>query len=268
LGIEHIGVAFRTETISRAKRLEIEFLRAGAGKSLASSVTLACSTRGIRAAAEQAGGNVSAVLIFESARLLKKYPGFNAFYAQDAAHFYEEVNVGFALDAGSGLKVPVVRKAEKKELQQVESEWRELMVQYLANELPVESLAGGTFTITDLAQAGATFFSPLIGQNQSAILGVGAEFFTAGQDVGCFHLTLAFDHQVSNGREAAQFLADLSLRLAGYEKNWLGPAEEPYCAHCERTVSLLREFNAYLVEEIRADGANGRVCSLCIKGYQ
>ena len=261
------GVPCRTEQISRSKRLEIVLLRSGSQHALPSSVTLVCPTLGLRAAAERAGMNVSGVLVYEVARLLQKFPAFNAFFADDCHHFYQEVNVGFAFDAGQGLKVPVVRRADAKSLQEVDRELRELMVQYLNNELPVESLAGGTFTITDLAQEGTAFFSPLINQCQSAILGVGAELFAPEQSQGRFHLTLAFDHQLSNGREATHFLLDLSRRLAAYEQTW-GAAlrEEPYCHHCERTLSTLNELKAHLVEEVRCDGTKGRVCSLCLRG--
>ena len=261
------GVPHRIEEISRSKRLEIALLRSGAQHALPSAVTLTCPTLGLRAAAERAEMNLSAVLVYEAGRLLKKYPAFNAFFANGVHHFYQEANIGFAFDAGQGLKVPVLRRADEKALQELDRETRELMVQYLNNELAVESLAGGTFTITDLAQEGAAFFSPLINQGQSAILGVGAELFAPENSQGWFHLTLAFDHQLSNGREATQFLVELSRRLAAYELTWGGVRrEEPYCHHCERTLSTLREIKARLVEEVRPDGAKGRVCSLCLRG--
>jgi len=142
-----------------------------------------------------------------------------------------------------------------------------LTVKYLNDELAVESLAGGTFTISDLAHEGATFFSPLINQRQCAILGVGAEFFATGEKPGWFHLTLTFDHQLSNGREATQFLVDLSRRLSGYEKVWdAARRDEPYCRQCERTLSALHEIKAHLVEEVGRNGASSRICSLCMRG--
>ena len=45
-------------------------------------------------------GSITAIMLFEVGRLLRHYPLFNAFYAHGAAHLYEEVNIGFALDAG------------------------------------------------------------------------------------------------------------------------------------------------------------------------
>ncbi len=267
-GPHAIGQPCRIEEIPRSKRLEISLLRSSAQHALPSAVTLACPTFGLRPAAEHAGVTMSSVLVYEVGRLLKKYPSFNGFFADDRFHFYEEVNIGFALDAGAGLKVPVLRHVGDKGLEELDRELRELMVLYLNDELPRESLAGATFTITDLAQEGTTFFSPLINQRQSAILGVGAEVFAPGQRQGWFHLTLTFDHQLSNGREASRFLVDLSRRLDGYEKAWGAILrEEAYCSHCERTLSALQEIKAHLVAEVRPDGTTGRVCSLCLRGF-
>lgn len=261
------GVAFRTVELSRSKQLEISFLRSGAQHTLPCAVTLVCPTNGMRGLARRAGANVSAVLLFEVGRLLKKYPNFNAFFSEQMARFYEEVNIGFAIDAGLGLKVAVLRQADTKSLLDLDKEIQDVLVHYLNSELPKERLAGGTFTITDLAQEGATFFTPLINQGQSAILGVGAEQFAPHSTNGWFHLTLAFDHQLSNGREATQFLVDLRSRLASHEANWSAAVkEEPYCTRCERTLSMLREIRAYLVEEVRPDGCRGGICSLCLKG--
>ncbi|NBV25419.1 MAG: hypothetical protein EBS05_26335, partial [Proteobacteria bacterium] len=204
------GVPVRVEELARSKRVEISRLRAGETAALPSVVTRACPTRGLRAAAERARASMSAVLVFEVGRLLRKYPAFNACYGGSKAHFYEEVNVGFALDAGSGLKVPVLRGADQRSLAELTAELHEQQVLYLNGELPVTALAGGTFTITDLAQAGVSFFQPLISQGQGAILGVGAEQIPPGGEWGVFHLMIAFDHQLADGRQAAGFLNDLA----------------------------------------------------------
>ncbi len=262
------GVPFRVVELSRSKRVEISQLQSGMRQTLPSSVTRACPTRSLRAAAERGRASLSAVLVFEVGRLLHKYPAFNACHSNGRTYQYEAVNVGFALDAGAGLKVPVLRCADQRSLAELSSELHEQQVLYLNEELPVAALAGGTFTITDLAQEGTAFFHPLISQGQGAILGVGAETFPPGAEWGVFHLTLAFDHQLANGRMAAQFLHDLAARLSGYEAGWgAGTVEEPYCRHCERTLSALREMRGFLVLEAGQPGVGGHVCSLCLKGF-
>ena len=142
---------------------------------------------------------MTAIIVFEAARLLRKYPNFNAFYAAGDAHYYEDVNIGFAVDAGRGLKVPVIHHADRKGIIEITTEMRERVVAYLEDELPVKALTLCTFTVTDLSGEGVATFHPLINQGQSAILGICAEVFAPGSREGTFNLVLSFDHQLSEG---------------------------------------------------------------------
>jgi pyruvate/2-oxoglutarate dehydrogenase complex dihydrolipoamide acyltransferase (E2) component len=267
------GVPFRTEPLSRAKQTEIRHLHSAHQNTLPSCVTVAVPTRGLRAAAEQhlGGGNATAILLFETARLLRRYPLFNAFYAGGAANVYEEVNVGFAVDAGHGLKVPVIRTADKKALPEIAGEMQELLVQYLNGSLPPSALAGGTFTVTDLSGEGAFEFLPMLNQAQSAILGVGEEFFPPGVKEGVFNLILAFDHQLAEGRQAARFLNELRTRLQGYEAalrtDGPRPKEEPCCGECLRPLHELQASSAYLVPTVGAGRSQGLICTMCLLGW-
>jgi len=212
------GVTFRTEKLARSKRLEAKYLWSAYQNTLPSAVTVRCSTAGLHAAAEKETGiraDVTALIIFEVARLLRKYPVFNGYYQAGCVNYYDAINIGFALDAGRGLIVPVIRDADKKNVSEIANEMREFLIQYLSNEISVESLKGGTFTITDLSSEGVHSFHPLINQGQSAILAVCSEFQTAENHENVFHLILVFDHQVSEGREAARFLNELRQRLGG-----------------------------------------------------
>lgn len=132
-------------------------------------------------------------------------------------NYYDEVNVGFAVDAGEGLKVPVIRDADKKELGAIAREIQDLLLAYTSGEITLEAASGGTFTVTDLSGEGVFSFHPLINQRQSAILGVGAEFHAPGSSEGLYQLILAFDHRLTEGRAAAQFLKDLRDKLSAYE---------------------------------------------------
>src|SRR5206468_3328972 len=83
------GVSTRPERLARAKRFEARFLRAGAEATLPSAVTVVCATRGFRdAVGRQAavGGNATAVVVAEAARLLRKYPAFNAYHDDGTLH--------------------------------------------------------------------------------------------------------------------------------------------------------------------------------------
>jgi hypothetical protein len=266
------GVATRSEPLARAKRVETKTLRAGTESVLPSVVTVACPTRGFRATMahqRSVGGSVTAVIVAETARLLRKYPAFNAYHDNGTIHFYESVNIGVAIDAGRGLKVPVIRDADRKEIAAVAAELHELIVAYLDDHLTVESLAGGTFTVTDLSGENVAAFHPLISRGQAAILGVGAEVCLPGAGMGMFNLILGFDHQLSEGRTAGRFLGDLRDRLAHYEAMFLrdGEAEEPRCTRCQAGYHELAANGHALIQAVGADGTVRLLCKLCFEGW-
>jgi pyruvate/2-oxoglutarate dehydrogenase complex dihydrolipoamide acyltransferase (E2) component len=243
---------------------------------LTSAVSVLVPTRGLRAAAglhPEIKGNVTSVLIYETARLLRKYPHLNAFYSNGKVNLYQEVNVGFAVDAGHGLKVPVIRNTDAKGIPEIAREMQDLIADYLNDEIPPASLAGSTFTVSDLSGEGVFLFYPLLNQRQGATLGVGGEFFPPGSPLGMFNMVLSFDHQLSEGREAARFLNDLRQRLNGYEEA-LGATErsgepnpEPYCSRCLKPLGELREWNRFLLLALQPDGSTRNVCSICVQGF-
>jgi pyruvate/2-oxoglutarate dehydrogenase complex dihydrolipoamide acyltransferase (E2) component len=277
-----LGVPVHTVQLSRQKQTERRYLASSFSNTLPSMVTVVVPTRGLRAAAAQSpkfSGSVTALILFEVARLLHKYPALNAFYAHSAMHVYDEINIGFAVDAGQGLKVPVIHQADTKSLQDIASEMQECLLNYLENTLRVESLVGGTFTITDLSSEGVFTFQPLINQGQSAILGVGGEFFLPQSSEGLFNLILSFDHQLTEGRQAAQFLQDLAYRLQAYsavlksDMNHETGADELHCARCLASLSQLQRLGAvqqeehFLVQTVQPDGRHEYRCNTCLQGW-
>jgi pyruvate/2-oxoglutarate dehydrogenase complex dihydrolipoamide acyltransferase (E2) component len=274
------GVPFRRDILSRSKQTEIRYLASGYHNTLPSVVTVAVPTRGLRAAAAEyahAPSSLTAIMLFEVGRLLRHYPLFNAFYAHGAAHLYEAVNIGFALDTGHGLKVPVIRQADTKSLPEIASEMQAMLRRYLDHSLRVDDLTAGTFTITDLSNEGVLTFHPLINQGQAAILGIGSEHNNGGGVAeGFFTLILAFDHQLTEGRQAAQFLRELARRLQAYEAVMQGQSSEPcepHCARCLTSLSRLRQLDHgqrgahFLVQTIQPDGTQAYCCSLCMQGW-
>ncbi len=253
--------------LSRMKRSEVQALGAGLRNTIPSAVTVTCLTRGLRGALERnpiVMGNASAVIVYEAARLLRKYPAFNSTYRRDSVMQYEQVNIGYAIDDGRGLKVAVLQDCDTKSLSEIAEELRNLVLAYLDNKLTPAQIGGATFTISDLSGMGVASFLPLISEDQGAILGVGGEQFLPGSRDGCYTLTLAFDHQLSEGRTAALFLNDLKDRLMHYEHAMSEVAmEQPACARCGRTAAELPDAKSFLVQSIVP---RGYLCNLCVAG--
>ena len=135
----------RRVKLSKRKQAEVNNLSWGRHNTLPSAVSVQVSTRGLKAAAsrhEKLAGNTAAIVLYEVGRLLRKYPEFNAFSSDGAVYFYEEVNVGFAIDAGRGLKVPIIRNADTKSVLEIAEEMQDLLVSYLNDQINTGSLAG------------------------------------------------------------------------------------------------------------------------------
>ncbi len=280
-----MGVPYRSEKLSKSKRTEIGYLSSGYQNSLPSVITVAIPTRGLKAAVERNNtieASSSAVIIFEVARLLGHYPWFNAFYQDGHLNLYDEVNIGFAIDGDLGLKVPVIRSANTKSIVEITNEMQELMVAYLNNSLSNTNLQGGTCTVTDLSGEGVFAFHPLLNQGQSAILGVGGEFFPPGSREGVFNLILAFDHQVSEGRQAAKFLRELGEHLQAYEaalsSGQAGDSDAEdvkklSCARCLTPLTKIQEWDKFehwdhfMVQMVKPNGQRGYLCSVCMRGW-
>jgi pyruvate dehydrogenase E2 component (dihydrolipoamide acetyltransferase) len=273
-------VPVKMEALPRRKLREIKALEAGFYNTLASKVSVACPTRGLRRLAStrtEWHGNATAIILFEVARLLRKFPVFNACYADGQVNLYEDVNIGFAVDAGQGLKVPVIHRADDKTLPAIATQMQEAIFQYMDDELPVEALSRGTFTITDLSGEDVLSFTPLINEGQSAILGIGAETFIGSSVAGSFELILAFDHRLSDGRTAGQFLRCLRDRMQGHEAAISGSSlPEPaatgatltslprLCSRCGRSAKEIEELRGYLIASVVPPGS---ICSVCLSGF-
>lgn len=259
--------------LPRRKIVEGRILGKGQASTIQSSVSMICRATKLRARVERLGLSsvgTTALIVFEVSRILHKYPMFNALYDRGRVGQYRDINIGWAVDGGEGLVVPVIKQADQKSLREIAGIMQQHIEDYVSNSLDPSAFLGGTFTISDLSAMGIGYFQPLISQGQSAILGIGSELSADGGEQPLY-LTLAFDHQLAEGRGAAQLLKELTRRLEAHadleagEKQAVAHAAEGdlYCALCQRDIATLRMHNAMLV---RSELPPGFVCSICLAG--
>jgi pyruvate dehydrogenase E2 component (dihydrolipoamide acetyltransferase) len=122
-----------------------------------------------------------------------------------------------AVDAPSGLLVPVLRDCERKSLEEIAAEIGRLSEKARGKGLAMTEMSGGCFTISSLGHIGGTGFTPIINAPEVAILGVcraqarlvpDAEGRPVVRQV--LPLSLSYDHRVINGAEAARFASAIS----------------------------------------------------------
>jgi pyruvate dehydrogenase E2 component (dihydrolipoamide acetyltransferase) len=161
------------------------------------------------------------MLVVRAAALaLREHPRLNARLADGQIVEGAEINLGIAIDDPGGLMVPVIRHADVRSLQEVAGEYAALARKVESNELSLDEVTGGTFTVTSLESTGVDVFTPVLNPPQAAILGVGRVrsqpvveegAIIAGQTAV---LSLTFDHRVTDGAPAARFLDRVSQLLS------------------------------------------------------
>lgn len=121
-------------------------------------------------------------------------------------------NIGVAVDTPEGLMVPVIKDADKKTILELAADLQELSTKARERKITLDEMKGSTFTITNFGHFGGTFATPVINYPDVAILGTGRisekPWVHNGQIVirKVLPLSLTFDHRVTDGADASQFL--------------------------------------------------------------
>jgi len=168
---------------------------------------------------DQPAPSYNDMVVKACAMALREYPRVNGAYRDGRWELYARVNVGVAVAAPESLIVPTVFDAEQKSLGEIGRETRALAQRVRAGQITPPELSGGTFTVSNLGMFGVTEFTAIINAGQAAILSVGAlrdEPVVVNGNVvpgKRMALTLACDHRILYGADAAEFLARVRALL-------------------------------------------------------
>ncbi len=175
----------------------------------------------LRAVAGENLPSLNDLIVKAAALTLREFPRVNGAYRDGRFEEYGRVNVGIAVAADDALVVPTVFDADTRSLGAIAAVTRTLAGRVRDGSIAPRELAGATFTISNLGMYGIDSFSAVINPPQAAILAVGAlrrrpVVDEAGEIVArpTVQLSLACDHRIVYGADAAQFLARLRDLLA------------------------------------------------------
>ncbi|MCL4244524.1 MAG: 2-oxo acid dehydrogenase subunit E2 [Candidatus Dadabacteria bacterium] len=175
----------------------------------------------------EAGGKLTmtSIILKIAASALKTFPQFNASVDMENNRiiYKKYYNIGVAVDTDRGLLVPVIRDADRKNIEELSVDLSVLSEKARTKKITVEELQGGTFTISNLGGIGGTYFTPVLNAPEVAILGVSRAAIEAVYIDGQFQprlmlpLSLSYDHRLVDGADAARFV------------RWIAEAlEEPF----------------------------------------
>ena len=142
----------------------------------------------------------------------------------------EHINVGMATALPSGnLIVPVVKDADKKNLQELATDVNRMANLARENKLGGDDIKGSTFTISNVGTFGSVMGTPIINQPEAAILATGiikkrAEVISKdGEDTieirSMMYLSLSFDHRIVDGFLGGSFLKKIADNLEQFDTN-------------------------------------------------
>lgn len=146
---------------------------------------------------------------------LKAFPALNAEIDGNEIVLKKYYDIGIAIGAEEGLVVPVVRDADRLSFAEIEQQIREYAKASSEGTLSIESLMGGTFTITNGGVFGSLLSTPILNYPQVGILGLHGikerPVVIDGEITvrPMMYVALTYDHRIVDGREAVQFLVRL-----------------------------------------------------------
>lgn len=153
------------------------------------------------------------------AMALKEFPAVNAMIDGKDIVYHDFVDMGIAVSTERGLVVPVIRNLENMSLAQIEAAVAGYGAKAKANNITIDDMMGGTFTITNGGVFGSMLSTPILNPPQVAILGmhnIVQRPVAINGEVKIrpiMYLALSYDHRVIDGKEAVSFLVKVKERI-------------------------------------------------------
>jgi pyruvate dehydrogenase E2 component (dihydrolipoamide acetyltransferase) len=164
-----------------------------------------------------AGISLNDFVVKAAAEALGEFPEVNSSVQGDVQIFRKEINIGVAVRVEGGIRIPVLRSADRMTIDEISSATKGLVRK--AREGTVEGSGTGTFTISNLGMHDVTEFAAVINPPEAAILAVGKVreaavvrngVVSAGRIMA---MTLSCDHRAFDGVTGAKFLQRIKTIL-------------------------------------------------------
>jgi 2-oxoglutarate dehydrogenase E2 component (dihydrolipoamide succinyltransferase) len=164
-------------------------------------------------------------------KAIGEFPLINSSVDGDEIHLKKDINFGIAVALGEGGKggliVPVIKRAQEKNLAGIARSVNELAKNARTKDLSPDDLVGGTITLTNYGSVGNLMGTPIINQPQVAILGTGViekrpvVLETEQGDVIAIrhkmYLSMSYDHRIIDGAHGGAFMSRVKELLENFD---------------------------------------------------
>jgi pyruvate dehydrogenase E2 component (dihydrolipoamide acetyltransferase) len=163
--------------------------------------------------------SVNDFIVKAVALTLHQFPNLNASLEGNSVHRHGSTNIGIAVSVEGGLLTVVCRDADLKSLRQISAEVKSMAAHVREGKVRPEEIEGSTFSISNMGMFEVEHFSAIINPPEAGILAVGSAREVAVVEEGVvkpgwrMKATIAVDHRISDGVEAAKFMQALAAYL-------------------------------------------------------
>ncbi len=158
---------------------------------------------------------------------LKRFPVLNASVEGQDIIYHDYYDISVAVASDRGLVVPVIRDADKLHMADIEKKIVAFSDKAKNNQLTLEEIQGGTFTLSNGGVFGSLMSTPILNPPQSAILGMHKIMPRPIVEEGIIvirpmmYVALSYDHRIIDGMDAAKFLVTVKSLLEEPARLWL-----------------------------------------------
>jgi len=153
---------------------------------------------------------------------IKDYPIMNSVWATDKIIVKRDINISLAVGTDDTVMVPVIQKADQKNIAGLAKEVEELATKTRQGKLKLDDMQGGTFTVNNTGSFGSVLSYPIINYPQAAILTfesivkrpVVINDMIAVRSMA--NICLSLDHRILDGVICGRFLQRVKENLEGY----------------------------------------------------
>jgi pyruvate dehydrogenase E2 component (dihydrolipoamide acetyltransferase)/2-oxoglutarate dehydrogenase E2 component (dihydrolipoamide succinyltransferase) len=163
------------------------------------------------------------LFILMVSKCLKAVPIMNASIVGNEIRIWKDINIGFAVAikksaTESGLIVPVIKNTEQMSLGEIAKTRIRLMEKARNNNLSMDELRGGTFTLTNTGALSSTCWqiqTPIMNPGEAVILGTSSIVerpVVKNKEIvigSIMPMSLSFDHRIMDGTPPGQFIDKL-----------------------------------------------------------
>lgn len=150
---------------------------------------------------------------------LIEFKKINCFYDQknERVIYKNMCNIGIAIDTEKGLVVPIIKNANVKSITEITGDLNCLVAKAKQNDLTINDMKDGSFTITNYGSLGIEYGTPIIKYPEVAIIGIGVisqhMIVIKENSFEVRHIlpiSMTIDHRIIDGADAGRFLQKLN----------------------------------------------------------